>query len=106
LGAVLGLALAISPAIHAAEMPGRKSEGQSAAVTTGQTRGVIKSLDAAKGTVTIAHEAVAALKWPAMTMAFAITPEQARGIEVGQKVDFEFSATSKAATITRIAPVR
>src|SRR5205823_4865511 len=32
--------------------------------------GVVKSVDAAKGTLTLEHEPVASMKWPAMTMTF------------------------------------
>ena len=67
---------------------------------------MVKELDAKKGTVTLSHEAVPTLKWPAMTMAFKISPELAKGIEVGQKVDFEFEAKGMAGTITKISPTR
>lgn len=41
-----------------------------------------------------------------MTMAFKISPELAKGITVGQKVEFEFQAEGMNATISKIAPVR
>ena len=41
--------------------------------------GTIKSIDLKGGTVTVAHEPVPALKWPAMTMPFRLRPEQMAG---------------------------
>lgn len=35
-----------------------------------QAVGVVKAIDAANGKVTIEHEPIAALQWPAMTMRF------------------------------------
>ena len=34
--------------------------------------GVVKQLDVTAGTVTIAHQAIAGLGWPAMTMSFSV----------------------------------
>ena len=106
----LGLGLAAA-SVQAAEMSGMKMDGRkveepSATAPVNRTKGVVKELDAKKGTVTLSHEAVPTLKWPAMTMAFKISPELAKGIEVGQKVDFEFEAKGMAGTITKISPTR
>ena len=35
--------------------------------------GVVKSVDRAKSTVTLAHDPVKSLNWPAMTMPFTVT---------------------------------
>lgn len=110
---ILALAVALSTAVgaQAAENPGMKMEGMKmdqapAKATVNRTTGVVKSLDTTKGTVTLSHEPVASLKWPAMTMAFKISPEQAKGLQVGQKVDFEFEAQGMSATITKIAAAK
>lgn len=68
--------------------------------------GTVESVDPASGKITIAHGPVAALNWPAMTMAFSATPEQTATVKAGQRVEFEFVAEGMAATITRIAPVQ
>ena len=102
----LALALTASPLVPSANMEGMKKEEPGVAPAVNRTKGVVKELDAKKGTVTLSHDPVATLKWPAMTMAFKISPELAKGIEVGQKVDFEFQAQGMAATITKIAPSR
>ena len=92
--ATIGLAVSLSV--------GAADTGTTAPAATNQTTGVIKAIDAKSGTVTLSHEAVPALKWPAMTMPFHISPELARGISVGQKVKFEFTAKGMDGTITKI----
>lgn len=70
--------------------------------TTAMATGTVESVDAAAGKITIAHGAVDALKWPAMTMAFKATPEQVASVKAGQKVEFEFETKGMEATITKI----
>ena len=98
------------PAI-AADMSGMKMDGHStmaapAATAAAKASGTVKSMDAAKGTITIAHGAVAAVNWPAMTMPFKISPDMVAGIQAGQKVDFEFVTAGKDSTITKIVGVK
>ena len=65
--------------------------------------GVVKSVDAKNNTVTLAHDPVASLKWPAMTMAFkADDPKLVQGLKPGQKVDFEFTQRGKDYVLTSI----
>ena len=65
--------------------------------------GVVKSVDAKNNTVTLAHDPVASLKWPAMTMAFkADDPKLVQGLTAGQKVDFEFTQRGKDYVLTSI----
>lgn len=68
----------------------------------GMAAGTVTGIDAAKGTITLDHGAMSGLGWPAMTMSFAIKPEQLSGIKVGDKVDFEIDWDGKAGTITKI----
>jgi Cu(I)/Ag(I) efflux system periplasmic protein CusF len=75
-----------------------------AADNRGSATGTIQSIDAAAGKLTIAHGPVAALKWPAMTMAFKATPAQLASVRKGQHVMFEFVADGSGATITGISP--
>ena len=72
-------------------------------VQLGSASGTITAVDPA-GTITIDHGPVPALEWPAMTMGFAATPEQAGQVAVGQQVDFEFEMRGNKARITSIAP--
>jgi Cu(I)/Ag(I) efflux system membrane fusion protein len=53
--------------------------------------GVLNAVDAAAGTVTISHEPVASLKWPAMKMDFVLAnPSLVAGFKPGTAVAFEF----------------
>lgn len=82
------LALAAAPVL-AAE-PAHDMKGMSHAVTvSGEGSGVVKSVDAAKRNVVIAHGPIASLQWPGMTMPFAV----AKGVDLapakpGAKVAF------------------
>lgn len=53
-----------------------------------QGAGVIKKLDAKAGSVTLQHGPIAALSWPAMTMAFKADPALLKDLKVGQQVTF------------------
>ncbi|MBO9708873.1 MAG: copper-binding protein [Caulobacter sp.] len=61
-----------------------------AAATSVEAVGVVRALDAKAGKLTLAHEAIPALKWPPMTMAFKVAdPELLNGLTVGKKVRFK-----------------
>lgn len=68
-----------------------------------QATGVVKSVDKAKGTVTIDHGPVASMKWPAMTMGFKAKDKKAlEGLKPGQKIEFEFVQQGKDYVITMV----
>jgi Cu(I)/Ag(I) efflux system protein CusF len=68
-----------------------KEQGAAKAGTVHQTTGVVKAVDPAKGKVTLAHEPVPSLKWPKMTMGFAVNDKSLFDkLEVGKKVAVEF----------------
>jgi Cu/Ag efflux protein CusF len=68
-----------------------KEQGASNAPTVHTTTGVVKAADPAKGTVTLAHEPVPSLKWPAMTMGFAVNDKSLFDkLGVGKEVAVEF----------------
>ncbi len=53
--------------------------------------GTVKNVDSAKGTVTIAHDPVKSLNWPAMTMDFEVRDKaKLAALKPGQKIEFEF----------------
>jgi Cu(I)/Ag(I) efflux system periplasmic protein CusF len=83
--AILAAAMALgstAPAVLAAD-------NHAAAPQTAQGMGVIMALDAKAGTVTIKHDPIAALKWPAMTMKFKVeSAEVLNGVTAGKKVHF------------------
>lgn len=66
--------------------------------------GVVKSIDAAAGKVTIAHEPIAALNWPSMTMAFNASPELLAAVKEGDRVHFEFSQGDGGSTLSVLQP--
>jgi len=56
------------------------------------------------GSITLSHEAVAALKWPAMTMTFRLAnPALARGFKAGDRVRFRFDQTPQGPTVRALA---
>lgn len=69
-----------------------------------QGTGVVEAI---KGnSLTISHEPVPSLQWPAMTMAFPMRGTPPAGLKPGARVRFEFVMdTQKGPTITRIVPV-
>ena len=65
--------------------------------------GVVKSVNAEKGTVSIDHEAVASMQWPAMTMSFKAKDKKAlQGLKPGQKIEFDFVQQGKEYVITKV----
>lgn len=69
--------------------------------------GNIKEMDWVHATVTIAHDPIASLNWPTMTMDFrARDPALLRPLKPGQKVDFEIVKESAGEyVIVRIQPL-
>lgn len=67
--------------------------------------GVVRKTDPAKGTVTLAHEAIKELKWPAMTMPFLVKDKTLyEKLVVDRTVEFEFVEQAPSQfVITRIA---
>ena len=74
-------------------------------VQKAQGTGVVKAVDARS--VTIAHEAIPALKWSAMTMPFPLAnPDLAKGLRSGQKVVFDVEVEGGKYRITAISAAR
>ncbi|HJV24960.1 MAG TPA: efflux RND transporter periplasmic adaptor subunit [Aromatoleum sp.] len=81
-----------------------KDAGAAAKSYSGE--GTIDSIDLSSNTVSIAHQAIPALQWPAMTMDFSLAAaDTAKGIAPGQSIHFEFEQRVPGEfTITRIEP--
>lgn len=102
-------ALALAPLAHAQSdhMKGMDMGGHEAAKAP-QARqhhaaGVVKAVDAAKGTVAVAHGPIATLSWPAMTMTFKASDKAVlQSLEPGAKVEFDFEERGKDYVITAI----
>lgn len=99
-----------SPGTDGRAMPDSESAGAQAATdgtpdaapAVAQAEGTVDAVDAAAGTITITHGPVDALGWPAMTMPFGATPEQAASVKAGDRIEFEFD--SKTYALTRVSP--
>lgn len=77
---------------------GKKSQGKSHHV-----RGTVQSVDADKGTVTVQHEPVASMNWPAMSMTFKAKDKKSlQAIKPGQEIEFDFVQQGKDFVITKV----
>jgi Cu(I)/Ag(I) efflux system protein CusF len=71
-----------------------KAAGQKGEVHT--TTAVVKKVDQEKGKVTLAHEPIPSLNWPAMTMGFAVKEKKLLDqLGEGQKVQVELTKRGK-----------
>jgi len=108
---VLSLVLALSvavPAVSHAQSGGMKdmdAAKKPAAVTQAANKatGVVKKVDPKAGTVTLAHDPVKSLNWPAMTMGFQVRDKALlEKLQPGKKIEFEFVQQGKDYVITTV----
>jgi Cu(I)/Ag(I) efflux system protein CusF len=65
--------------------------------------GVVKKVDAANGTVTLAHGPVKELNWPAMTMQFAVRNKALLGkLVIDRKIEFTFVQDGSSYIVTAV----
>ncbi|MCC6206585.1 MAG: copper-binding protein [Gammaproteobacteria bacterium] len=65
--------------------------------------GVIKNINVKEGKITLAHQPIKELNWPAMTMAFKVTdPKLLEGLTVGKEVTFDLRSSGMSAVVTGI----
>ena len=65
--------------------------------------GVVKNINAADGIVTLAHEPIKSLNWPAMTMGFKVKDKKLiDNVAPGSKVEFTLVQSGKDYVITSI----
>lgn len=65
--------------------------------------GTVKNIDNAKGVVTFAHEPVASMGWPAMTMGFRVKDAKLLDkLVVGRQVGFDFVKEGSAYVVTAV----
>lgn len=95
---------ALSPLAAAAQdMAGMPGMSPAAAPAEAQGVGVVKAIDPSKGTITLQHEAIASIRWPAMSMAFkTASPDLLKGVKVGDKVQFTVKPHGMDSTVTAI----
>ena len=95
-----------APASHASAHANAATATPSAQVLTATGTGVIESIDAAAETITLSHDPIADLGWPAMTMDFLAAPALATRAKPGERVRFGFHAKGARYVITRIELAR
>ena len=81
------------------DTPMMQSDGSA---KTGSGEGAVTSIDAAEGTITIDHGAVASVGWPAMVMAFKASEAQRGSVAVGDTVAFTFRTSDDGNAIETI----
>lgn len=113
--AIITLALAAaapvfaqSGAMHGTGMQGMgmgmdKAPAKGGQATVHEATGVVKSVDAAAGKVTLAHGPVKTLNWPAMTMTFGVKDKGLLDkLGAGQHVHVEFVKQGSGFVITSV----
>jgi Cu(I)/Ag(I) efflux system protein CusF len=74
--------------VHGEPAQGISGVAEKTPLATGQ--GVVKKVDPQNRRITLAHEAIPALNWPAMTMAFAVADQAVlEGVKAGDRVSFD-----------------
>jgi Cu(I)/Ag(I) efflux system protein CusF len=80
-----------------------KMEDKAANGPAHKATGVVTKVDAARNKVTIKHEPVQSLGWPAMTMAFTVKDKAVLDkLAIDKKVTFEFKEEEKDYVITSV----
>ena len=68
----------------------------------GKGSGTVTAVDAAGGKLTLDHEPIPAVGWPAMKMGFSAKPDLLKGVAVGDKVEFDVTVTDSTGEVTSI----
>lgn len=64
---------------------------------------MVKKVDTKAGNVVLAHDPVATMNWPAMTMGFKVNdPTLLEKLSVGKKVEFQFSQQGREYVISSV----
>ena len=72
-------------------------------VKTHKAVGTVKKVDQSAGRVTLAHGPVTSLKWPAMTMGFAVKDKALFGkLTLEKKIEFEFVQEGRDYVVTSV----
>lgn len=108
----LPLILALSVSSHAfaqEDMKGmdmkdmEKKQTHHSKTTTHKANAIVKEIDVSTGMVTLAHDPIKSLGWPAMTMAFAVKDKALLDkLAVGKKVHVKLSKQGDDYVITSV----
>lgn len=105
---VLALALPAAAAMAQQKMDEMKGMDMAKKPAAGmpmahKAMGTVKKVDAKAGVVTLAHEPVKTMNWPAMTMGFKVKDKMLLDrLGDGKKVEFEFIQDDKDYVITGV----
>lgn len=80
------------------------SSAPAADTKTADGAGVITAVDPAAATITINHEAIRSIGWPAMTMKFKASPAALREAVVGDRIQFDLTVRGGVGEVTAIYP--
>lgn len=85
----LAVALSLGVGAPALAHQGHNHAAQAQVPQSAEGVGVVRAIDARNNRITIAHEPMPALGWPAMTMAFPLhSADLLTGVAVGNRVNF------------------
>jgi Cu(I)/Ag(I) efflux system protein CusF len=101
----LGLTIAASSGMAQAAAPEHDMSQHQTAMqpaTKHEGVGILKAVNAKAGKAQIAHEAIAALGWPPMTMWFVIREPIPQDLKAGDAVRFELIEENKQWVIVKI----
>lgn len=89
LPAIFGLGMSLSFSAHSADAAPVSSPNVSRSTAPQEHQAIGKVTALAGGKITLAHQPIPSLNWPAMEMGFALAdPNLTRGIAVGETVRF------------------
>ena len=101
--AVVAVALTGAAAVSPPPAFAHAGEDHAPVPQSAEGKGVVKAVDAKAGTVTIAHDPIPALKWPAMTMKFKVeSAGLLNGVAVGKKIHFVLKNIGGKPVVTQI----
>lgn len=91
----VGIAVSGSALAQGSTMKDLPKSNTAQGATHGGTA-TVKKVDAGAGMVTLDHGPIASMKWPAMSMDFAVADKKMLdGLKPGAKVEFRFTEKSK-----------
>lgn len=89
------------------KMPMPDKKASAAASAPVMTEGVVQSVDAANGVVTLKHGEIANMNMGAMTMGFSVADKKMlSNVKAGDKVKFRVEMVKNAPTVVRLEPSR
>ncbi|MGZ5159628.1 MAG: copper-binding protein [Burkholderiales bacterium] len=102
---VIAAAVVLSTATVAHSTTHNMSAESDAQRATHKAVGVVKKVDAKENKVTVAHEAIKSLNWPAMTMSFKVKDKAVLDkLAENRKVEFDFEQRDRDYVITSVKP--